>query len=54
MESAKTFAMHAGNKENKLRKGYPLLEDNGKVMTICWMHKKPVLALIILNMMPQL
>ena len=32
-------------KENKLRKGDALAEDNGKVMTICWMDKKPVLAL---------
>ena len=33
-------------KENKLRKGDALAEDNGKtIMTICWMDKKPVLAL---------
>ena len=36
---------NAGNKENKLRKGDALAKDNGKVMTICWMDKKPVLAL---------
>ena len=35
----------AGNKDHKLMKGELVAKDNGKVMTICWMDKKPVCAL---------
>lgn len=35
----------AGNKDNKLMKGESVAKDNGKVMTICWMDKKPDPAL---------
>ena len=35
----------AGNKEDKLARAESVVQDNGKVMTICWMDKKPVRAL---------
>ena len=35
----------AGSKGHKLMRGETVARDNGKVMTICWMDKKPVRAL---------